>query len=88
MSSLFSGFTFGPDPFVDRKVVRGHPVRAKFLLKFFPATLSVYQDKSIDRCDRIVLIVDDKSGSPILNDFWDGSLVVRNNWCVTGHRLD
>ena len=63
-------------------------MRAKSLLKFLPATLSVDQAKSIDRCDGIVLIVDDKTGFPILNDFRNGSLVVCNDWCATGHRLD
>jgi hypothetical protein len=53
--TFFAGFTFGPDPFVDRKVIRGHPVRAKSLLKFVPATLSVDQTKSIDGCDGIAL---------------------------------
>ncbi len=40
-------------------------MRAKSLLKLLLATLSVDQAKSIDRCDGIILIVDDKTGFPI-----------------------
>ena len=40
-------------------------MRAESLLKFFSATLSVDHAESIDRCDGIILIVDDKTGFPI-----------------------
>ena len=57
MSSLFCWLHLRTGSVRRSQGIGGHPVRAKSLLKFFPATLSVDQAKLIDRCDRIVLIV-------------------------------
>src|SRR5271165_177466 len=81
-------FNSRPEFFIDPNVIRGHPACGKSTLKFSSAQNSVDRREAINCRDCVVLTIENEAGFPVLNDFWNGSLPVGDDWRATGHRLN
>src|SRR2546429_7054299 len=69
-------------------VIFRHAPRSKPSLEPRPNTTAVQIRQTFDRLQCLLLIVDDKAGDAMLNNFWDGAAAERYDWRTARHRLD